>query len=118
METGGAEYQLSEEKVLVLLNQLFPATTHITALRLGELMIVGAPGEMIAELGVGIKTELRKEGVTYPVIGGLANEWISYILTREEYFQSGYETSVSFYGPTLGDVIRKEMLRTAKMIND
>jgi len=81
-------------------------------------MIVGAPGEMIAEIGLSIKKELKKEDIKYPVIGGLANEWISYILTADEYAQGGYETSVSFYGPTLGTTIRSEMIRTAKLLID
>jgi neutral ceramidase len=80
---------------------------------IGDLLIVGAPGEMIAELGLDIKSELTKAGVPYPVIGGLANEWISYFLTEAEYHQGGYETSVSFYGPALGSIIRDEMLKTA-----
>lgn len=116
METGGEEYQLDEEKIQGLLNQIFPSSTHVTTFQLGELMIVGAPGEMIAELGIGIKRLLKKEGVQYPVIGGLANEWISYILTEDEYHQGGYETSVSFYGPTLGAIIKKEMLHTATLM--
>ena len=47
------------------------------------------------------------------MIGGLANEWISYILTEDEYHQGGYETSVSFYGPTLGIVVQNGMLNAA-----
>ncbi|MCK5278257.1 MAG: hypothetical protein KAK04_06965, partial [Cyclobacteriaceae bacterium] len=69
---------------------------------------------LIAELAIDIKSELKKAGIPYPVIGGLANEWISYILTEDEYHQGGYETSASFYGPTLGEVIHDEMLKTAK----
>jgi len=118
MQTGGEEYQLDEEKIQGLLNQIFPTNTSITSLQLGELVIVGAPGEMIAELGISIKHELKKEGVRYPVIGGLANEWISYILTEDEYHQGGYETSVSFYGPQLGDLVSEEMLRTALSLKD
>lgn len=113
MQSGGEEYQLDEEKIQGLLEQVLPASTSISACRIGDLLIVGAPGEMIAELGLDIKSELKKSGIPYPVIGGLANEWISYILTEEEYHQSGYETSVSFYGPTLGKIIHDEMLQNA-----
>ena len=113
MQTGGEEYQLDEEKIQGLLEQVLPGSTSISACRIGDLLIVGAPGEMIAELGLAIKSELKKSGIPYPVIGGLANEWISYILTEEEYHQSGYETSVSFYGPSLGKLIHDEMLQTA-----
>jgi neutral ceramidase len=68
---------------------------------------------MIAELGLDIKSKLKEAGIPYPVIGGLANEWISYFLTEAEYHQGGYESSVSFYGPTLGAKIHDDMLKTA-----
>lgn len=113
MQTGGDEYQLDEEKIQGLLDQVFPVSTSISSCRIGDLQIVGAPGELIAELGIDIKSKMKKSGIPYPVIGGLANEWISYILTESEYHQSGYETSVSFYGPSLGKIIYDEMLETA-----
>jgi len=113
METGGKEYGLDEEKINILLEQVFPVQTSIGACRLGELLIVGAPGELIAELGLNIKADLLIRGVKYPVIGGLANEWISYILSEKEYHKGGYESSVSFYGKDLGDVIVRGMMETA-----
>jgi hypothetical protein len=114
METGGKEYGLDEQKIQALLDQIFPVKTSIGACRLGELLIIGAPGEMIAELGLEIKNEMKKNGIKYPVIGGLANQWISYILSEEEYDKSGYEASVSFYGKELGSMMVKAMLDTAK----
>jgi len=118
METGGEEYQLDEYKIQALLDQIFPASTTITAVQLGDLIIIGAPGEMIAELGLEIKAEMKNAGVAFPVIGGLANEWISYMLTEDEYYQGGYETSVSFYGPTLGKIITDGMIQTAKELTE
>jgi hypothetical protein len=41
----------------------------------------------------------------HPVIGGLADVWISYIFPAEEYRRGGYESSVSFCGEKLGDAI-------------
>ena len=114
METGGEEYGLNEQSIQVLLNQVFPTQTSIGACKLGDLLIVGVPGEMIAELGLEIKEKLKTMGVKYPVIGGLANQWISYILSEEEYNNSGYEASVSFYGKDLGNVIVKASLSTAQ----
>ncbi len=113
METGGKEYGLDEEKINILLEQVFPVQTSIGACRLGELLIVGAPGELIAELGLKVKDDLLGRGVKYPVIGGLANEWISYILSEKEYHKGGYESSVSFYGKDLGAVIVTGMMETA-----
>jgi len=113
MQTGGKEYGLDEQKIQVLLDQVLPSVTTVCALRLGELLIVGAPGEMSAALGLDIKAKLKAAGVPFPVIGGLANEWISYFLTEAQYAQGGYESSVSFYGPSLGEKMRGEMLKTA-----
>jgi hypothetical protein len=64
-------------------------------------------------LGLKIKNKLSQLGVKYPVIGGMADEWISYIVSTEQYTKGGYETSVSFYGPDLGNTIVKGMLEAA-----
>ena len=61
---------------------------------------------MAAELGLSIKQQTATiTAAPYVTIGGLANEWVSYILPRAEYEQGGYEASVSFYGASLGKTI-------------
>lgn len=116
MATGGKEYGLNEQNIQALLDQVFPEQTSVAAFQLGDLLIVGIPGEMIAELGLEIKEKLNAEGVKYPVIGGLANQWISYILSEKEYLKGGYEASVSFYGKGLGDVMVKAGINTAEAL--
>ena len=116
METGGEEYGLNEENIQTLLNQVFPEKTTIGSCRIGDLLIVGVPGELTSELGLQIKEELYSQGIKYPVIGGLANQWISYIMSEEAYMKSGYEASVSFYGKDLGNVIVKEAISTAEKL--
>jgi neutral ceramidase len=106
MQTGGAEYGLQGALMEKLLATLVPATTVSGSLRLGDLVIVGVPGELVAELGLSIKQQTATiTAATYVTIGGLANEWVSYILPRAEYEQGGYEASVSFYGASLGKTI-------------
>ena len=57
------------------------------------------------------KALVLKEGDKKYEIGGLANEWISYILSANQYNNgAGYESSVSFYGDGLGKVIVDGML--------
>ena len=115
MQTGGDEYGLSEKLLRTALPLLFPRQTKSVSLRLGDLVVAGAPGELIAELGLQVKTEAAKiTGARHPVVGGLADEWISYILSEEEYRQGGYEASVSFYGPQLGQTIVTGMLEGVK----
>lgn len=118
MSTGGAEYGLSETLLRDMLPRMFPEVTTSGALRLGDLLIVGVPGEMAAELGLKIKAEAgRIAGVKHPVIGGLANEWISYILKADAYRTGRYEASVSFYGETLGETIVKGAVDGVKQMN-
>jgi hypothetical protein len=112
MATGGKEYGLREEIMEGLLNDLSPAATTSGSLRLGDLVIVGVPGEMASGLGKDLKDKTHAAtGAPQVVIGGLANEWISYILSPEEYTKGGYEASVSFYGAQLGPVISEGAVR-------
>jgi len=114
METGGAEYNLTPEALDVVLHVMSPASTNIGALRIGDLLIVGAPGELTAGLGLHIKNQLIESGIKHPTIGGLANEWISYILSADQYNHgAGYEASVSFYGDKLGGIITEAMIETS-----
>jgi len=119
MKTGGAEYGLSEQLLKKMLPLLFPRQTTSGSLRLGDLLIVGVPGELQAALGLEIKSRARKiTGAHYVAIGGLANEWISYILSAEQYQRGGYEASVSFYGPTLGPRIVEGAIAGVKKLKN
>ncbi|HSO87529.1 MAG TPA: neutral/alkaline non-lysosomal ceramidase N-terminal domain-containing protein [Draconibacterium sp.] len=117
METGGAEYGLNEESVKVIMDALGPKNVGIGSVRVGDFVLVGIPGELVAELGVKIKDSLKNDKVKHVAIGGLANEWISYILTEEEYVNGGgYESSVSFYGPKLGEIITGSAITISESI--
>jgi hypothetical protein len=87
------------------------------SVRIGDFVLVGIPGELVAELGIKIKDSLKNDKVKHVAIGGLANEWISYILTEEEYVNGGgYESSVSFYGPKLGEIITGSAIKNSGSI--
>jgi hypothetical protein len=115
MKSGGAEYGLNETMIGGLLGALQPTQTRCTAFRLGDLVILGVPGEMAAELGLEIKSKARGiTGANCVSIGGLADEWVSYILPAQEWRKGGYEASVSFYGETLGSTMVEGVVRAAK----
>lgn len=115
MKTGGEEYGLTEKSVKIVMDVLGPREVGLGALRVGDLIISGIPGEMTAILGQKIKKSLKGNGIPYVAIGGLANEWISYILSRDQYLLGeGYESSVSFYGPNLGAIISDEAIKIAQ----
>ena len=117
MKTGGTEYALSQTILEKMLPMMFPRQTTSGSLRLGDLVIVGIPGELGAGLGLDIKAKTKElTGASHVAIGGLANEWISYILTAEQYARGGYESSVSFYGPGLGKCVVEGVLAGVKAL--
>jgi hypothetical protein len=106
MQTGGAEYGMNEDVMAILLEQLVPAESMTQSIRVGDLVLVGIPGELASGLGKEVKKSVQAAtGAADVTIAGLANEWISYMLSEEEYEKGGYEASVSFYGPKLGPTI-------------
>ena len=115
MKTGGAEYALNETMMESFLEHLQPTQTRSTCFRMGELVILGVPGEMAAGLGMETKAKAREiTRASSVTIGGLADEWVSYILPAADYRTGGYESSVSFYGETLGTTIVNGVLRAAE----
>ncbi len=117
LQTGGAEYGLSEKIIRVVLERMVPPESRSVSLRLNDLLIAGVPGELAAGLGTTIKERVgAATGAKYPVIGGLADEWISYMLSEEQYTRGGYEASVSFYGATLGGVVVESVVRGASRL--
>jgi neutral/alkaline ceramidase-like enzyme len=115
MKTGGAEYGLNEAMMPGFVERLVPAQTSSTCLQLGDLLILGVPGEMAAKLGLEAKAKARQlTSARCITIGGLADEWVSYILPATEYERGGYEASMSFYGETLGDTIVEGVVRSAQ----
>ena len=114
MKTGGTEYGLTEQTVGTVLKMLCPDEVGLGAVRIGDLLIAAVPGEMTSVLGLKLKQKLKEAGISHPAIGGLASEWISYILSRNQYINGeGYESSMSFYGPDLGELISDAVLKSA-----
>ena len=63
--------------------------TRLQVIRLGDLALVGIPGEMFARLGLELR---RRSPFRHTCIVGLANEQISYIADRKAYADGGYQT--------------------------
>jgi len=62
---------------------------HIQVLRLGDVAVVGLPGEMFVEIGLAIK---RQSPFPCTMVVELANDWLGYIPTDQALDEGGYET--------------------------
>lgn len=63
-------------------------TTEIQVLRLGDIYILGLPGEILVEIGLVIK---KKAGLEKLIISELSNDTIGYVCHSQAYGQGGYE---------------------------
>jgi len=63
-------------------------TTEIQVLRLGDIYILGLPGEILVEVGLEIK---RRAGVEKLFVISLSNDAIGYVCHSQAYKEGGYE---------------------------
>ena len=111
---AGSEYHITEEQLQQLLPTMFPDKAPLYALRVNDFAMLTLPGEPICKIGLAVKKQLADGGITYPCVAGLTTDYIGYILTPEEYRESGYEVTASFYGETLGDIMLAKAAELAK----
>lgn len=102
---AGDEYQITEDMLKEMISVMFPARAPMAALRIGDWAMVTIPGEASCRLGMTVKDAVREMDVANPCIAGLANDYVGYILSEDEYRQNSYEVTVSMYGDQLGPVI-------------
>lgn len=72
-------------------------------LRIGELAVVATPFEMTTMAGRRLREvlleTLKPLGIRYLALSTLANDYLHYVATREEYAQQDYEGGSTLYGP-------------------
>ena len=73
-----------------------PDPVEVMVIRIGDVAVVGLPGEAFCQLGLEIK---RRSPAPHTLVAGLCNDYIGYLPTRESFQQGGYETTpgVTFY---------------------
>ena len=76
--------------------------THMTLLAIGDLALVGVPGELFAELGIAIKANPH---FRHTFVLGYCNDLVGYIPTREAYEVGGYEVETSRVAQGSGELL-------------
>ena len=79
-----------------------PRAVPLMALRIGDRVIVSIPGEMTVAMGRRLRSAVLAatsgSGVQRVVISGLANEYLDYFTTPEEFQAQHYEGGATVYG--------------------
>ncbi len=83
-------------------------TTEIQVLRLGDIYLLGLPGEILVEVGLEIK---RRAGVEKLFVISLSNDTIGYVCHSQAYEEGGYESvSGTNLAKGAGEIMVREAL--------
>lgn len=89
-------------------------TTEIQVLKIGDLYIVGLPGEVLVEVGLEIK---KRAGLENLFVIALSNDTIGYVCHRQAYEEGGYEPgSGTNLAKGAGEIMIKEALSLISQI--
>ena len=89
-------------------------TTEIQILRIGDIYILGLPGEVLVEIGLEIK---NKAGIENLFIISLANDTVGYVCPRGAYKEGGYESGLGTnLAEGAGEIITKQALNIIKQM--
>jgi neutral ceramidase len=124
----GAKRQLLQFPFGSLPNKLFVAGTlpryaQLTVLRIGNRLIGTIPGEVTTTAGsrmqAGMRAAAREAGVAVDtaMILGLANGYINYVTTAEEYAAQYYEGGSTLYGPGEAAMLGRTLAELARTLS-
>lgn len=86
--------------------------------RLGELAIIATPFEITTMAGRRLREAVLQEmaplGVRFVALTALANEYLHYVTTREEYAKQAYEGGSTLFGPASLEAYTEIFLDVAK----
>jgi hypothetical protein len=68
-----------------------------------DVVLFAAPCEATHTVGRELKKRGLERGATRVLVLGLADDAMSYIATRDEYFEGGYEATMTLFGPDTAD---------------
>ncbi len=112
---------LEEESIpiwlTIPLTGLLEDYTAFQAFSINDNVLITIPGEMIVSLGWELLDRADTEyGLSDLYTVGLGNYHISYITDEEEYWEGGYESVATFYGPETGEIVVQAALDTIGML--
>ena len=94
-----------------------PEAVPLLAVRVRDGLIVSVPGEATKEVGTRIRDAVQASvtgaGINRVVISGLANEYISYFTTPEEYERQHYEGGQTWWGRFSSVLLGQELASLA-----
>lgn len=100
-------YKISPALANLLVGIFAPQQASVSAVTLGDLCLLGTPGEPSSQIGFEMEMAARIKGYADSLAISHCNHWIGYLLTPDDYKRGGYEANLNFYGPDSGENVVK-----------
>ena len=105
---------LPPERLLSVGKDAETQNSEIQVLRIGDVYILGLPGEILVEIGLEIKA---KAGIENLFVVSLANDIVGYVCPRAAYKEGGYEPdSGTNLAPGAGEIITERALMLIEQV--
>lgn len=114
--TFATTYHAPEALAQLLVKQFAEPQAWITGLRIGDLALIGVPGEPTGALGLRIAAAGRKMGFRSVIVCSHVNGWIGYILAPGDYDRGGYEATLSLNGRMTGERVVDAAIETLRKL--
>jgi neutral ceramidase len=99
-----------------------PTSVPLTVARIANHLVATIPGEMTVDMGRRLRGALSLmssgSGVDGVQLSGLANEYLSYFVTPEEYDRQHYEGGSTMYGRESSVFLQEQLLLLTKALVD
>jgi neutral ceramidase len=99
----------------------FPTAVPLSTVRVGDRVIATIPGEMTAEMGRRVRRgvlDASGGGVSRVVLSGLANDFIQYFTTPQEYERQHYEGGSTLFGRAASVFVQERLSDLAERMAD
>ncbi len=97
-----------------------PTSPPVGVYRVGSVVLATLPGEFTTMAGRLIAEAIKDEvpGTRQVLMVGLANEYLSYFVTEQEYALQHYEGASTIYGPRAFDRVRSALVELASLLDN
>ena len=89
---------------------LYPQSTYITVAAVGDILMLTWPGEASTQVGFDLHDAVHGLGYENSWFLGLANDYMAYFTTQEEYTEGKYDSCSSLFGWKGAEKIRARYL--------
>lgn len=93
----------------------YPKEVPVSVVKLGEVQLLVVPFEITSMVGYEVRKRLGS-AVQPTIVIGLANEYLSYIASEDEYLQQDYEGAATLYGRFSAKCLADELTTASAVI--